>query len=236
METKETLQKSLTDKSILENSDYYKYIFKKTEKIACAVFYILRSDKSIRADDVVVKDLEATARVLLDTALLSLRGTARTLTESAQAIRHDYIVLEAKLHVAHAARLLSAELLAVFVHEIDSVQRSLRKYTESHVEHPLLDTRTPFSDMGTERRMPRAKSREFEGTKSIQSALPVATPSRKERVLDVIREKGQATIKDISEVIKDCSEKTIQRELVDLITDNVIVRFGERRWSKYKLV
>jgi DeoR/GlpR family transcriptional regulator of sugar metabolism len=55
-------------------------------------------------------------------------------------------------------------------------------------------------------------------------------------VLNVIRDKGNATIKDIIEVVKDCSEKTIQRELIVLIKDGIIIREGERRWSKYRLV
>ena len=60
--------------------------------------------------------------------------------------------------------------------------------------------------------------------------------SRKDRILDIIKDKGEATIKDISSNVTDCSEKTIQRELIDLIKDNIILRDGERRWSKYKMV
>ncbi len=43
------------------------------------------------------------------------------------------------------------------------------------------------------------------------------------------------TIKDISEKVLGCSEKTIQRELNSMLDDNVIERVGEKRWSKYKL-
>lgn len=58
---------------------------------------------------------------------------------------------------------------------------------------------------------------------------------RRERVLDIVRKNGPITIKDISQQIKDCSEKTIQRELTDLIKDNLILRTGERRWSMYSI-
>lgn len=58
---------------------------------------------------------------------------------------------------------------------------------------------------------------------------------RRERVLEIVRKNGPITIKDISQQIKDCSEKTIQRELTDLIKDNLILRTGERRWSMYSI-
>jgi DeoR/GlpR family transcriptional regulator of sugar metabolism len=60
-------------------------------------------------------------------------------------------------------------------------------------------------------------------------------PSRRDRVLAVIRDKGQVTIKDISNTVTDVSEKTIQRELMSLISEGQIKKTGERRWSKYAL-
>lgn len=60
--------------------------------------------------------------------------------------------------------------------------------------------------------------------------------SRRESVLGVITKEGRPTIKDISSAVRDCSEKTIQRELVSLIHEGIIKRNGERRWSTYSLV
>jgi hypothetical protein len=54
-------------------------------------------------------------------------------------------------------------------------------------------------------------------------------------ILDFVRKNRGASIKDISRVIKDCSEKTIQRELNTLIEQGAIIREGERRWSTYRL-
>lgn len=56
---------------------------------------------------------------------------------------------------------------------------------------------------------------------------------RQQIILDIIKEIGESSIKDISDNIKDCSEKTIQRELNTLIYDGVLKKIGERRWSKY---
>lgn len=58
---------------------------------------------------------------------------------------------------------------------------------------------------------------------------------RAEAIIRVLRKKDNLTIKDIAAVVSGCSEKTIQRELVALVNQNVLKRVGERRWSRYLL-
>jgi predicted HTH transcriptional regulator len=59
--------------------------------------------------------------------------------------------------------------------------------------------------------------------------------NRQNIILQLLKKKPDVTIKDITQYIKDCSEKTIQRELIALISVGVLKRTGERRWSKYSL-
>jgi hypothetical protein len=59
--------------------------------------------------------------------------------------------------------------------------------------------------------------------------------SRQELILNTIRQRGELSIKDLTDVIKGCSEKTIQRELVSLVTSGVLLKTGERRWSRYSV-
>jgi DeoR/GlpR family transcriptional regulator of sugar metabolism len=59
---------------------------------------------------------------------------------------------------------------------------------------------------------------------------------RRQSILDVVKQKREVTIKDISSVVLDCSEKTIQRELNDLLLQGLIKKTGERRWSKYSVL
>jgi hypothetical protein len=59
---------------------------------------------------------------------------------------------------------------------------------------------------------------------------------RQQLIIDFIKKEKQVSIKDISEKIKNCSEKTLQRELINLVNKNVLKKEGERRWSKYSLV
>ncbi len=56
---------------------------------------------------------------------------------------------------------------------------------------------------------------------------------RRDKILALIREMGSASVTDISEVIRDCSSKSIQRILVDLTQTGSLKTVGERRWRRY---
>jgi len=58
---------------------------------------------------------------------------------------------------------------------------------------------------------------------------------RRDSIIKLIKEKGEVTIKDITSIVSDCSEKTVQRELLSLLKDNLIKKTGEKRWSRYFL-
>lgn len=58
---------------------------------------------------------------------------------------------------------------------------------------------------------------------------------RKKNILDFVTGRGWTSIKDITSVVTDCSEKTIQRELALLVEKGRLKKQGERRWSRYML-
>ncbi len=52
-------------------------------------------------------------------------------------------------------------------------------------------------------------------------------------ILEIIKKNNGVSIKDIGVVVRNCSAKTIQRELGVLIEKGLVRREGERRWSLY---
>ncbi len=58
---------------------------------------------------------------------------------------------------------------------------------------------------------------------------------RRSKILAVIKDKKEVTIKDISILVSGCSEKTLQRELLGMVSDGLLKKEGERRWSKYSI-
>jgi hypothetical protein len=60
--------------------------------------------------------------------------------------------------------------------------------------------------------------------------------SRRTAVLEVLKDGKRIGIKDISSFVVGCSEKTVQRELAALVSDGLIQKEGEKRWSRYFIV
>ncbi|MFH0846415.1 MAG: hypothetical protein V1851_03400 [Patescibacteria group bacterium] len=59
---------------------------------------------------------------------------------------------------------------------------------------------------------------------------------RREIILRILSKGQKLTIKDISKEVKDCGEKTIQRELSVMLKEGILAKEGERRWSRYFLI
>jgi hypothetical protein len=59
---------------------------------------------------------------------------------------------------------------------------------------------------------------------------------RKNTIYEFIKKNNNVGIKDIVPHIIGCSEKTVQRELIELIKEGKIGKVGERRWSKYRAI
>lgn len=59
---------------------------------------------------------------------------------------------------------------------------------------------------------------------------------RRAAILDMLKQKGNLSVKDFLAVVPEYSEKTIQRELGALVDEGIVKKEGERRWSTYSLV
>ncbi len=78
--------------------------------------------------------------------------------------------------------------------------------------------------------------KDIKGQTKGQSEKPAVSQGQNKRtglILEFVRKHKNVSIKDISKVIRDVSEKTIQRELALLIQQGLIEKRGERRWSIY---
>lgn len=68
---------------------------------------------------------------------------------------------------------------------------------------------------------------------STVTTLDIGT--RRKKILEIVKSKGQATIHEFIQSIQGCSSKTIQRELTSLVLSGTLKKTGERRWSKYSI-
>ncbi len=95
----------------------------------------------------------------------------------------------------------------------------------SRVFYPTPDHLQSHEEFEIENRM---KLREF-------SPVAVKKNKRQSAIISLLKRKKEIMIKDVVGIILDCSEKTIQRELLALVDEGMLVKEGERRWTKYSL-
>lgn len=88
----------------------------------------------------------------------------------------------------------------------------------------------------------------------VEDSFGTLKNKRREEIINIIKDKKSthgidglpanlevgATIKDIKNgakgVLVSCGEKTLQRELISMVKDNVLKKTGEKRWSSYSVI
>lgn len=58
---------------------------------------------------------------------------------------------------------------------------------------------------------------------------------RKRSITEMLSTQNTAVVRDFSSVITGCSEKTVQRLLIEMVRSGVLKREGARRWSRYSI-
>jgi hypothetical protein len=211
------------------------FIYKKTERLAKAIHLItpaFNESASLR------NRIDAVAIALVDAAILPPAG-ART------ALSRELLALSSILSIARTGGLLSPMNTDLILHEAHMLLQEVASYEEPRL---FLEEAPTLSDLA--KRTTKKEKHEHPSTTS-SPRLKIATlqkgkgsatvkdtsgiKDRTDAILAVLRTKERASIKDISTVIRNVSEKTIQRELTNLILEGRVFKEGERRWSTYSL-
>ncbi len=119
-------------------------------------------------------------------------------------------------------------------------QRVMNKNNSSNVGYSATQG-YPQASHSTSKGIENNKYEIKSGLKPAQSfvkdnnALKDIKDKRQNIIIALVKKHRTLTIKGFTAVIKDCSEKTIQRELLSLVAGGVLKKEGERRWSTYSL-
>ncbi len=228
------------DKSIFSNvfdKDIKRvYIYKKAERLAKAIHLITPAFKNSVA-----------LREKLDTIAVGLVEAAiapPALTRSA--LSRELLALSSVLSIARAGSLLSPMNADLIARESHLLLQEVALYEEPRLILEDAPTLAALSKSSGQRAVEGAKltaaravsEARSKGHSEIKGQLVSDTYGkvpRQEAILEVLKAKGPSYIKDISTIIRDVSEKTIQRELQAMILEGRVVKEGERRWTTYTL-
>ena len=238
MNTKDIAINDSNYQKLLHNDEYYRHIFKKTEKIISVVFYILNNTDTDKKTETHIGNIAGKAHFAHENALRSLEVKQASSKEVLEQFAQAMIALDSTLRIAAASEVITPDVLYVVTGEIDTVLRGLNRYiSNDNSVASMLSAQLPHTPARTQSPSASATSRARKSTQTTShSEVKVsASPDRRTRIQTILEAKGEATIKDISEIITDCSEKTVQRELNAMVEENRVKRQGERRWSKYSI-
>lgn len=99
------------------------------------------------------------------------------------------------------------------------------------VEKPIIDKGHLLDDVD----FTRPKTKTISKPLKDFSVVAVKKNSRQSVIINILKRKKEIMIKDVSPLIENCSEKTIQRELMAMVHNGTLRKVGEKRWSRYSL-
>jgi hypothetical protein len=232
--------------------DYLIYIFKKTEKIAAALYLVsgLLKDK-----EPLKWELRDHGMDLISSSFMVASSVPGDKNSVIQSLFTAALETMSLLNVARVSHLISEMNYKILMREIDGIVGMLRDrlvqnaeeagyvLSESFFKTPDLYSSGFRSDRQPAQFRHGNKGQPGSGKNSSKTASTLTEQGgldkktdRQEVILGLLKSGSGLTIKDFSKVITDCSEKTIQRELLDLVQKGLVKKEGERRWSTYSLV
>ncbi len=201
------------------------FIYKKAERLAKAIHLIVPAF----AESVSLKNrIDAIAIGLIDAAMLP-PGAART------ALSRELLALSSVLSIARTSGVLSSMNVDLIAREAHMLLNEVAAYEEPRLSFDETPTLSTIAKNATLREAPRQPTQAKRHIKDTGGVSDIRIKDRSDAILSVIKNKGKASIKDISTLIRGVSEKTIQRELSTLISAGAVVKKGERRWSTYSI-
>lgn len=237
----------------LVNKPAYEFVNKKTEKLVTALYMVT---DCMDTDDALKGKLRLLGVELLsDMYKLSTLSPVDKHTHITVSLAHIYEALSF-IEIACTIGFISDMNTAILKREFELLATELQSHKskdkhftftldkdmfevqkdQSHTltDKTIKDKRTQYNMSFTNSRVNPSLSL----TKRLQLGQPIFEnkKDRADKILALIKDKKDISIKDISTAFTDCSEKTIQRELNSLVAKSLIKKTGAKRWSRYQAI
>lgn len=238
------------------------FIYKKSERISAVIFYI---KDNFNDNDDLQKSLLRTAREVMSYAsclirtpesyrtyvdqlaqsLMELSGCLKLAHISGYVHEGNYNLLQSEIH--NVIRIIKSEGIRTVDESFFSVSSTAVAQVKTisqtpHASAPRTTSQTPQPKQDEQKMSDRIvkniifNKQTDKGHKTVKdTSVKDSNADRKGHIKDIIKDMKKVSIKDISDRITDCSQKTIQRILNDMVSSGELKKEGERRWSTYTL-
>ncbi len=220
------VDKNLDHISFFDKDEDFVLAYKKTEKLASALYMVT----NLFSDNESIKwSLRKKVADLLSFTLIYKDTSEMNQNDFVYNVRTKVLELTSLLEVSLRAGLVSQMNFSVLNQEFsnlvnifNSPETSLKNPFHENIEKTFFNHKMSFIPIKD-----KISTAEVDNLKR---------SNRQNTILALLKKKKDLNIKDIAEIIKDCSEKTVQRELNSFISLGIVKRAGVRRWSRYFLV
>lgn len=229
--------------SFFEKDEYFAFVYKKTEKLATASYMVT----NLFSDNEPMKwSLRKKVSELLS-FILGYKNLTSGQNAFLGSVKERVLDIVSLLEVSSQSGLVSTMNFSILREEflsmvkvLDESRLTAENRSDTTVPKSFFEISRNFPSLATAGERADAvnlsninmKDRGYEN--SNQSIFK--RTNRQNIIMGLLKKGKQLSIKDIAQTIRDCSEKTIQRELISLIQSGIIKKTGERRWSKYSLI
>lgn len=212
--------------------DWY-FCYLKSEKIAHVISILAHS-----SDGKDLKDIFHSATDIPHSILYFAAGEV-----AAQILLADILSIITALRFAATKNSISGENARVLIEEYEQIGSKIASdnrpspfVSPQDFALPAIEKKGPDSLLMQGEGLASAPTLKVKDNRDKRHDLIKDNQGQTERtslILALVRKNKGISIKDISVNIHNCSEKTIQRELVTLIGQGLVHKVGERRWSLY---
>lgn len=240
------------NKNIAQNIDFFGgdssfiYVYKKTEKLATALYMVT----NLFGDSEPMKWTLRTKVSSLLSFVLSFKDVLKFREQEFLNLLKTHILeIVSLLEIANFSGLVSDMNFRILKNEFLNLIQFASSFEKVDTSNLKFGFGQNFFDIQVDKNIPQKsfqpsplsyinKENEKGLIKDKNDAVSdIAKKSnRQNAILSILSKNDNITIGTISQIIKDCSEKTIQRELINLIDRGLVKKTGERRWSRYSIV
>ena len=247
---------SVSDITLFKDNPRLAYLYKKTEKLVSALYLL----SSFISDKEPVKWQMREAGIELLAQSLSLSDK---LFSERMLAYNNFISTALKflsyLEVSYLGGIISEMNYNILKHEFEGLIQSAESggqgsdskslmFPEHFFKVPEISS-TPIQDQNQKKiSVPEVAPVSVQNTVSDRlSVIKIAESvkqsevkkknksNRQDVIITLLKKNNELGIKDFVSSIKGCSEKTIQRELVSLVSKGLVKKEGEKRWSRYSI-
>jgi hypothetical protein len=245
--------------SVFAGDSYGLFVFKKTERIVTAIYLLtgLMSDTEPMKEKLrsIATEMLATVFAMSDRVWgeetfqknlsnliceASVLFTVAETTKMMSKMNHEIITAELKklldFLVTSSSNYSSAKIAFepnMFDGNYEYAPDASYKNKISEVQKPLSPDSEIYKGQNNIKDSIKTKVSNQKPVEKIEKNIK--DNSRQEIIIGMLKGGAKLTIKDFAKNIKNCSDKTIQRELITMLGKGLLKKEGERRWSKYFL-